>query len=273
MIALIEKMLSYSLITNALFVGIIVSLCAALLGVSLVLKRFSMIGDGLSHVGFGALSVAMVLNLAPLWVAVPAVVLAAFLLLRAGESSRIKGDAAIGLISCSALALGVFLTSLFGGQNADVYSFMFGSILTVTRTDIALTAVLGIAVISVFVVCYNRIFTVTFDPAFAKATGTHVSLLNHILAFLAAITIVIGMRIMGTLLISGLLLFPALTSMSLFRSFFRVTLCSALISVGCFIAGMTASYAINTPVGATIILCHLIAFTIFYFAAKLRRIS
>lgn len=262
MIDLIKELLSYSFILRALTVGMLVSLCSALLGVSLVLKRYSMIGDGLSHVGFGALSVAMVMNLAPLQVAMPVVVAAAFLLLRISENSKIKGDAAIALISSSSIAIGVIVTSLTSGMNADVYSFLFGSILAMSKSDVFLSVILSIIVLLLFIFFYHKIFAVTFDENFARATGTKVGIYNMLIAFLTAVTIVVGMRIMGSLLISSLIIFPALSSMRIFRSFRGVIITSAFISVVCFFWGVVASYAFDTPAGASIVIVNLLAFVI-----------
>ena len=228
---LLKEIFSYGFMTRAFIVGGLVALCASLLGVILVLKRYSMIGDGLSHVGFGALSIAMVMNVAPLSIAVPVVVAAAFFLLRISENGKMKGDAAIGIISSSAIALGVTITALSSGMNADVYSYMFGSVLSMGREDVILSVILSIVVLTIFCLFYDKIFAITFDEAFAKATGTKVDFYNMLLAFLTAITIVVGMRIMGTMLISGLIIFPALSSMRSFRIFKSVMLSAAIISV------------------------------------------
>ena len=243
MISNLLKMLSYPFMQRALVVGILVSLCAALLGVSLVLKRYSMIGDGLSHVGFGSLAIAAALGFAPLAFTIPVVVLAAFLLLRMNESSKIKGDAAIGLISSSALAIGVITVSWSSGMNTDVNNYMFGSILAMSDEDVVLSVVLSIVVLILFVLYYNRIFAVTFDETFAKATGAE--FYNMLLAFLTAITTVLGMRMMGALLISSLLIFPALTSMRLCHTFQSVVICSAVLSVVCFLLGMSLSFFLS----------------------------
>jgi len=204
---------------RALIIGSLVALCASLLGVSLVLKRYSMIGDGLSHVGFGTLTIALALNLSPLYVSVPVVMLAAFLLLRISKNSKINGDAAIALISSSSLAIGVFSVSLSKGMNIDVFHYMFGSILAMSESDVYFSVALSVVVLVLFIFFYNKIFAVTFDENFAKATGTNSGLYNMLVALLTAVTIVIGMRIMGALLISSLIIFPALTSMRLFKSF------------------------------------------------------
>jgi ABC-type Mn2+/Zn2+ transport system permease subunit len=262
MLDLIRELLSYSFILRALTVGMLVALCSALLGVSLVLKRYSMIGDGLSHVGFGALSVAMVMNLAPLQVSIPVVVAAAFLLLRISENSKIKGDAAIALISSSSIAIGVIVTSLTSGMSADVYNFLFGSILAMSRGDVLLSVILSFIVLLMFIFFYHKIFAVTFDENFARATGTKVGLYNMMIALLTAVTIVVGMRIMGSLLISSLIIFPALSSMRVFRSFRGVIITSAIISMVCFFWGITASYAFDTPAGASIVVVNLLVFGI-----------
>lgn len=262
MMDLIRELFSYSFILRALTVGVLVALCSALLGVSLVLKRYSMIGDGLSHVGFGALSVAMAMNVAPLKVSIPVVVAAAFLLLRISENSRIKGDAAIALISSSSIAIGVIVTSLTSGMNADVYNFLFGSILAMSRGDVFLSVILSFLVLLLFIFFYHKIFAVTFDENFARATGTKVGAYNMMIALLTAVTIVVGMRIMGALLISSLIIFPALSSMRLFRSFRGVMISSAFLSMVCLFWGITASYAFDTPAGASIVLVNLLAFGI-----------
>lgn len=270
---LIQTMLSYPFLVRALIVGTLVSLCAALLGVSLVLKRYSMIGDGLSHVGFAALALASVLNLAPLAVAIPVVVAAAFLLLRMSENSKLKGDAATALLCSSALAFGVMVTSLVSGMNTDLNSYMFGSILAMSKEDVVLSIALSAVVLVLFILFYNRIFAVTFDESFARATGTKTGVYNMLIAFLTAITIVLGMRMMGTLLISSLIIFPALTAMRVFKRFGSVVICSALLSVGCFLVGITLSFAWSLPTGAAIVAVNLAAFLVFTVIGKIRRVS
>ena len=267
---ILSEMLSYHFMTRALIVGILVSLCASLLGVSLVLKRYSMIGDGLSHVGFGALAIAAALNIAPLVVAVPVVIVAAFFLLRISQNSKIKGDAAIALISSSALAIGVIVISATTGMNTDVSNYMFGSILSLSKTDAVLSAVLSVVVLAMFILLYPRIFAVTFDENFSKATGTRAERYNTVIAVLTAVTVVLGMRMMGALLISSLIIFPALSSMRLCRSFRAVAACSAVISVVCFLVGMLCSYALELPTGASIVAVNLLVFLGFSAAAALK---
>lgn len=264
MFNLMAELFSYPFIARAVVVGILVSLCAALLGVSLVLKRYSMIGDGLSHVGFGTLAAATALNVAPLTVSVPVVVLAAFLLLRLTENSRIKGDAAIALISTSSLAIGVIVISLTTGMNTDVCNYMFGSILAMSKNDVTLSIILSIVVLILFVVFYHRIFAVTFDETFARAVGMKTGLYNMLIAVLTAVTIVLGMRMMGVLLISSLIIFPALTSMRICKRFLTVTISSAIISAACFFVGMILSYEFATPTGASIVMVNIFVFLLYW---------
>ena len=282
--------LDYRFIQRALLVGALVSLCAALLGVSLVLKRYSMIGDGLSHVGFGALTVAMALGFVtadslpaflpagmrtgiaalcasiaqgPLPFTLVIVVLCAFLLLRLSGSSRMRGDSAIALISTSALALGVVVTSMTSGMNVDVYNYMFGSILAMSASDVWLSVILCAVVLALFILFYPRIFAVTFDEAFARATGTRARLYNRLIALLTAVTVVIGMRMMGTLLISSLIIFPALSAMRVFSNFKAVTVSAAVISVVCFLIGLMLSCVYSIPTGAGIVGVNLLVFLVF----------
>ncbi len=257
------EMLSFSFMQRAFIVGIPVALCAALLGVSLVLKRYAMIGDGLSHVGFGALAIASAFNLAPLWVSVPVVIIAAFLLLRLSESSRIKGDSAIALISSGALAIGVVVATVGNGMNTDLSNYLFGSILATSESDAIMSVCLSVVVLALFIFFYGKIFAVTFDEGFSKATGVNSGAYNMIIALLTALTIVVGMRIMGTLLISSLIIFPALTSMRICRTYKKVIICSSVVSVVCFVAGIVSSYFLETPTGATIVLVNMLMFFAF----------
>jgi zinc transport system permease protein len=263
-------MFSFAFIVRAVIVGFLVSLCASLLGVSLVLKRYSMIGDGLSHVGFAALAIATALSAAPLTVSLPVVAASAFFLLRLSEHSKIRGDAAIALFSTGALAIGVTVISMTTGMNTDVCNYLFGSILAMSKADVRLSVGLSAAVLVLFVVFYNKIFAVTFDENFARATGVRAGLYNMIIALLTALTIVLGMRMMGALLISSLIIFPALSSMRFFKSFRAVTVSSALVSVSCFLAGVVLSYVFATPTGASVVLCNLAVFAVFSVLGALR---
>jgi len=266
---MILEMLSYPFLARAFVAGILVSLCAALLGVSLVLKQYSMIGDGLSHVSYGALSVALACNIAPLKLSIPIVIAAAFLLLRMTERGMVKSDAAIAAVSASALAIGITVTSLTTGMTTDVNSYMFGSILAMTREDVFLGVVLSAAVLVLFIFCYHRIFAVTFDESFGRAIGVNVSFYNSMIAILTAVTIVLGMQMMGAMLISSLVIFPALTSMRLFQSFRGVVITSGVLSMFSFTVGMMVSYQSAVPVGASIVLVNLGAFSVFFLVGKL----
>ena len=269
--SLLLEMFTYPFILRAFIVGILVSLCAAVLGVPLVLKRYSMIGDGLSHVSFGALAIAMACGWAPLPVSIPVVIVAALFLLRLTERSRIGADAAIAVVSASALAIGVVVTSLTTGMTTDVDSYMFGSILAMDRSDVILSVVLSVSVLTLFLLCYHKLFAITFDENFSRATGVKVSWYNTLLAVLTALTIVLGMQMCGAMLISSLVIFPALTAMRLFKSFRSVMLCAAVLSVVCFCIGLTASYLVSTPVGATVVLADLAAFLTACGLQRLRR--
>lgn len=259
----ISEMFSYSFITRGIIVGGLVALCASVLGVILVLKRYSMIGDGLSHVGFGSMAVGLAFNEAPLKVAIPIVIISAFFLLRLSENSRIKGDSAIAIVSSSAIAIGIIINSLSMGTNIDLNSYMFGSILAVSGSDMIICIIMGIIVLLSFVIFYHKIFAITFDEGFAKATGINLALYKSLLSVLTAITVVIGMRIMGTLLISSLIIFPALTSMRLFKRFKIVIITSLIISFTCFFIGMVVSYILEIPTGASIVVTNLIFFLAF----------
>lgn len=270
MIETLHIMFSYSFILRALIVGVLVSLCASLLGVSLVLKKYSMIGDGLSHVGFGAIAVATAFNWAPMEFTIPVVIIAAFLLLRLSENSSIKGDSAIAIISTGALAFGILVASMTTGMNTDINSYLFGSILAMTLNDVMLSVVLSAVVIVLFVLFYNKIFAVTFDETFSNATGIRANVYNMLIAILTAITIVLGMRMMGALLISSLIIFPALTSMRVCKHFKTVVIVSAVISIICFLLGLIISYFFSTPTGATVVVINIGIFILFSILGKFR---
>jgi zinc transport system permease protein len=258
----LKLLFSYDFIVRAMIAGGLVALCCALLGVSLVLNRFSMIGDGLSHVGFGALSVAAVMNVAPLAIAVPVVIVAAFFILKLGKDSKVQSDS---------IAIGVTVTSLSGGLNTDVYSYMFGSILAMSKTDVYISVALSVAVLVLFLVFYHKIFAITFDSDFAKATGVKAEFYNMLIAVLTALTIVVGMRIMGTMLISSLIIFPALSAGAVVKGFRKVVIISGIVSVVCFFAGLYSSYSFNLPVGASIVLANFVVFSILMLVGKLKR--
>lgn len=258
----------YPFVRHAMAVGVLIALCASLLGVTLVLKRFSFIGDGLSHVAFGAMAVAAVLNFTNhMLFVLPVTVVCAVLLLRTGQNTRIKGDAAVAMISVGSLAVGYMLMNLFAtGPNVsgDVCSTLFGStsILTLTDEQVKLCFVLSAIVVILFVFFYHKIFCVTFDEAFAKATGMQTEIYNLLIAVITAVIIVLAMNLVGSLLISALIIFPALSAMRIFKSFFSVTVCAVILSVICAVSGIMISILAGTPVGSTIVVADMAAFGI-----------
>ena len=268
----LQTIFSYPFLRTPLLVGVLISLCAALLGSVLVLKRFSMIGDGLSHVGYGALCVAAAVGAAPLSVAIPVVIVSAFFLLRISRSSRINGDSAIALISGTAIAVGVLTVKLAGNVNVDVSGYMFGSIVAIDQNDVAISAIMSAVVLLLYVLLYNGIFSTTFDESFAKATGTRVGFYNTVVSLLTAVTIVVGMRLMGAILISSLLIFPSLTAMRVFRSFRGVVLAAAVVSSLCFFFGFLAAYHFDLPTGATVVAANALAFLAFAAAGKAKQL-
>ncbi len=266
----------YPFVRYAFIVGILIALCSSLLGVTLVLKRFSFIGDGLSHVAFGALAVSAVLGISSnMIVVLPVTVLCAVLLLRTGQNTKIKGDAAIAMISVGSLAVGYLLMNLFSTStnlSGDVCSTLFGStsILTLSRAEVWLCAVLSVAVVAVFVLFYNKIFAVTFDEDFARAAGIRAGECNLLIAVITAVIIVLAMNLVGSLLISALVIFPALSAMRVFKSFRSVTVCSAVLSVVCAALGLLISLPAGTPVGATIVAVDIAAFAVFWVIGAVR---
>ncbi len=272
-ISALQEIFSLKFMVYALISGTLVSVCASLLGVTLVLKRYSMIGDGLSHVAFGSLAVAAAVGAAPMKVAIPVVIAAAFLLLRLSEKGKLKGDALTALISTGALAVGIMAISLSSGMNIDIYNYMFGSILALTKSDMILSVCLAAVVIPVFVLLYNSIFAVTFDPDFARATGTRVGIFDTVIAVLTAVTIVLGMRLMGTLLISSLIVFPPLTSMRVTKSFRGTVAVSSVIPVFSFVSGLMISYFCSTPPGASVVCVNIALFAVFALIGTLKKRS
>ncbi|MBR7071922.1 MAG: metal ABC transporter permease [Clostridia bacterium] len=262
--------LQYPFVRYALIVGVLIALCSSLLGVTLVLKRFSFIGDGLSHVAFGAMAIAAVVGLTnemPLVLLIT--IVSAVLLLRTGQNAKIKGDAAVAMISVGALAIGYLLMNLFSKSSnlsGDVCSTLFGStsILTLTKTEVWICAVLSVLVVAVFLFFYNKIFSVTFDESFARATGTKAGLYNLLIAVVVAVIIVLAMNLVGSLLISALVIFPALSAMRVFKNFKAVTICSAVFSVSCTLLGILISIVAGTPVGSTIVAVDIAGFFVFF---------
>ena len=275
--SLLLSYLQYPFVRYALIVGTLIALCSSLFGVTLVLKRFSFIGDGLSHVAFGALAVASVLHLSNhMLFVLPATVLCAILLLQAGQNAKIKGDAAIAMLSVGALAIGYLLMNLFSTSSnlsGDVCSTLFGStsILTLTKAEVWLCAALSLLVVAVFILFYNKIFAVTFDEGFARATGLPAAAYNLMIAVIIAVIIVLAMNLVGSLLISALVIFPALSSMRLFKSFRAVTVSAAILSVVCAFSGIVISILAETPVGSTVVAVDIAAFALCSLAGKLKK--
>lgn len=253
----ILNLFSYPFIIKAMIVGILVSICASLLGVILTLKKYSLIGHGLSDVGFAALSLAMAIGTSPILTAAPIIILTSFIIMYTSQNKNINGDIAIGIFSTGSLALGVTITALSKGFNSDVYSYMFGSILSMTTLDVISSIILSIIILSVFITFYNRLFLITCDESFAKACGIHVEFYQFLISFLTAITVVLGMRMMGTLLISSLIIFPAVSAKKIVKSFKALMILSALISVFCFVSGIVISFCFNIPTGASIVLANI----------------
>ena len=267
----------YPFVWYAMIVGVLIALCSSLLGVTLVLKRFSFIGDGLSHVAFGAMAVAAVLGLTnEMIIVMPVTIICAVLLLASGKKAKIKGDAAVAMISVGALAIGYLLMNVFNTSSnvsGDVCTTLFGStsILTLTQAEVWICAVLSVLVVLLFVFFYNKIFSVTFDESFARATGTKVTLYNLIIAVIIAVIIVLAMNLVGSLLISALVIFPALSAMRIFKSFKSVTICSACLSVFCAASGILISIVFSTPVGSTIVAVDIVAFGVFSLIGLFRK--
>ena len=268
--------LQFPFVRYALIVGVLIALCSSLLGVTLVLKRFSFIGDGLSHVAFGAMAIAAVFNLSNnMLLVLPVTMISAILLLRTGQNTKIKGDAAIAMISVGALAFGYLIMNIFSTSSnlsGDVCTTLFGSlsILTLKPSEVVLCVILSIMVVAIFILFYNKIFSVTFDESFAKATGTNTDAYNLLIAIVIAVIIVLAMNLVGSLLISALVIFPALSSMRIFKSFKSVTICSAVLSVISSLAGMIISILAGTPVGSTIVAVQVVVFIICALAGGLK---
>ena len=277
---IIEKLrfyMSYPFVVYALVVGVLIALCSSLFGVSLVLKRFSFIGDGLSHVAFGAMSVSAVLNLAnDTLLTMPITILVAIILLKLGDNAKIKGDALIAILSVGSLAIGYMLVNMFSSSanvSGDVCTSLFGStsILTLTKTEVIVCITMSAVVISLYMIFYNKIFAITFDETFAKATGVNTERYNLFIAIIIAIIIVLGMNLVGSLLISALIVFPALSAMRLMKTFRAVVICSAVMSIICALLGILSSILLSTPVGSTIVLANIILFILSSIIGKVIR--
>lgn len=271
MIKEIMTMFSYAFMQRAFIVGTLIAFSASLIGVCLVLKRNSMIGDGLSHVGFGAFALATILGISKLEFALPVVIVASVFVLKMNDHSKISGDAKIALLSASALALGTFVISIVQGVNNDINSYLFGSILATSNLDVVISIILSLIVISLYIFSYHKIFALTFDANFAKSIGIKTEWYNFVFALLCSIVVVLGLRLMGSLLISSLLIFPTVSAMQVFKKFKTVVIFSTIISLFSFIFGLTFSYLFSLPTGATIVLVNLVIFLIFKLISIFRR--
>ena len=268
MILSIFEMFSYEFIVKALVVGVCISLCSSLLGVNMVLKNKSMIGDGLSHVAFGACAIAVCLNWAPLAFSIPIVMVASFFILKLSERSKLQGDSLIALLATSSLAIG-YIVIHTAGVNIDIENYLYGSIYGISNTELVLSICLLVVVLGAFIIFYNRIFSVTFDEEFSKSTGIKTELYNIIVSFLCSLTVVLGMKVMGTLLVSSLIVFPVLSSRQIFKSYKSVVISSGIIAVVCFIVGIVLNYNVDLPVGATIVVVNLAVFIVMLITGKI----
>lgn len=258
----IIEIFSYDFMLKAFVVGSLISLCASLIGVSLVLRRNSMIGDGLSHTSFGAFSIATVLNITPLEFALPIVMVISFLILRLNQNNKVHGDSAIALLSASSLAIGTFIISVTDGVNTDINNYLFGSILSIDNKEVIISIFLSIVIILLYIISYNKIFAITFDENFSKVVGIKTEIYNIIFAGLCSIVVVLGMRLMGSLLVSSLIIFPTLSAMQVKKTFKGVVCFSTIISIISFMIGLILSYNLEAPTGATIVIVNLVVFLI-----------
>ena len=267
-ISLITEALQYDFMLKALLVGSLIAICCSLLGIFLVLKRYSMIGDGLAHVSFATIAIALLLSASPLLVSIPLVILSSFLILKLNEKANIHGDAAIGLISSFSVAIGVLISSVAKGFNIDLFSYLFGSILVISDMDVILSVILSIAVMLMIVFFYNNLFAITYDEEFAKVIGLNTKTLNYLISVLTSITIVLGIRVVGTMLISSLIVFPTVTALQISKGFKSTILISSLVSVFCIIMGVFTSFIMNFPTGATIVILNAFCFAVSFSLKK-----
>lgn len=271
MIELIAEITNYDFMKRALLVGILIAICCALLGVFLVLKKYSLIGDGLAHVSFASVAIALLLSASPLLISIPIVILASFLILKLNEKAEIHGDAAIGLVSAVSVASGVLIASLSKGFNIDLFSYLFGSILIISRTDVIISIILSILVIAGIFFFYNSLFAVTYDEEFAHVIGINTKTMNYIISILTSVTIVIGIRVVGTMLISSMIIFPTVTALQVAKGFKSTITISLVISIVCVVFGLILAYALNFPPGATIVLMNAICFIVFYMFKRYKK--
>lgn len=269
-ISLIIESLGYNFIIKALIVGSLIAICCSVLGIFLVLKKYSLIGDGLAHVSFATAAISLLLSASPIILSIPLVILSSFLILKLNEKADIHGDAAIGLVSSFAIAVGVLISSIAKGFNVDLFSYLFGSILSISDADVYISIALSAVVILMVLVNYNTLFAITYDEEFAAASGIKVKKMNYLIAVLTSCTIVIGIRVVGTMLISSLIIFPTVTVLQVSKSFKGSILLSALVSVFCVITGIFVSYVLNLPTGAVIVLLNAFCFAVFYIIKKFK---
>jgi len=264
------ELFSYSFVTRALIAGTLISLCAAVLGVVLVLKKYALIGHALADVGFASLSLALALKLSPIYVSFPLVILASFVIMFISQKKGVEGDIAIGVAATGSMAAGIIITSLTSGFNIDVSNYMFGSVLAMDVNDVYIGMILAVVILVVFVLMYNRLFIVTFDEKFAEACGINVTFYRFVISLLTAVTIVIGMRMMGTMLISSLVIFPAMSAQKIASSFKRVIISAGIISACCFVVGFFVSFLLNFPTGASVVVVNVVVLAILTLVKRIK---
>jgi ABC-type Mn2+/Zn2+ transport system permease subunit len=269
-ISLMFEAFQYGFMLKAIWVGSLIGLCASFLGIFLVLKRYSLIGDGLAHVSFASVAFALLLGIAPLVVSIPLVVLSSFLILKLNQKAEIHGDAAIGLVSSFSVALGVLISSLAKGFNVDLFSYLFGSILVISRLEVWLSSILALIVLFTIFFFYNHLFAVAYDEDFAKVNGLNTKAMNDLIAVLTSVTVVLGIRVVGTMLISSMIIFPTVTALQVSKGFKTTMLISSVVSVSCVLVGVLASFIWNLPTGATIVLLNALCFILFFAMKKWR---
>ncbi len=268
-LSLMIEAVQYDFILKALLVGSLIAVCCSFLGIFLVLKKYSMIGDGLAHVSFATIAVALLLAASPLLVSIPLVILSSFVILKLNEKADLHGDAAIGLISSFSVAAGVLIASVSGGFNIDLFSYLFGSILVISNLDVILSLVLSVLVIVMIASFYDHLFAITYDEEFSKVIGVKTRAMNYLISVLTSVTIVLGIRVVGTMLISSMIVFPTVTALQISKGFRGTILISAGVSVCCVVFGVFLSYIWNLPTGATIVMLNAVCFTFFFGIKKL----
>jgi zinc transport system permease protein len=268
-ISLIVEAVQYDFILKALLVGSLIAVCCSFLGIFLVLKKYSLIGDGLAHVSFATVALALLLAASPLLVSIPLVILSSFVIMKLNEKADLHGDAAIGLVSSFAVAAGVLISSVAQGFNVDLFSYLFGSILVIGNLDVIMSVILSAVVILLIIFFYNDLFAITYDEEFAGVIGLNTRAMNYLISILTSITIVLGIRVVGTMLISSMVIFPTVTALQVAKSFKSTILISTVVSVSCVISGVFLSFVLNLPTGATIVMLNAVCFAVFFSLKKL----